>query len=626
MREWPVYPSLRFGTFADFFRAAETVRDKLPVFDREINFFAAGCYTTQSRIKLANRRTEAALLDAEFLDSMSASLTGKRYPPEKLEQAWQKTLFNHFHDILTGSCVRDSREYAMANFAAAQAVAGTAREKAGAALAAAIDTSMFAGAEEGMDDRGNRSEGAGAGFGLENFGGIPSPERGQGSLRLYHVFNPSANKRRELLEFTLWDWDYDLGRMELIDHAGKALPVQLLDEEPVTYWDHRYVRFLAQVELPAGGYASFALREKEFGVEHPHLFLTFPRTDTIHGPVVLENEHLRAEFDSASGALRSLTDKKTGKEKIVSGKSAGLVINWAEKQTNDAWMTGRYLAQEAVNRTVRLKPNAGQTLRKGFEMEQVVLGSRITTSVSLDAGAKALSYRFKIDWNEAAKDHDNVPVLCFALPLQTAPDCYQSDVPAGIQKRPGGCHDIPGLQYMAAVKGAEATALVSDCKYGYRGYENILYATLINTASSPDPYPERGEHVIRLWVVLEESEPKALHDAAFALCHPPSIVSGSVHSGNLSPEKELLRLDSASTVLCSCAASGGGLLVRLCETSGKTDAIRLTFPFEIASARFVDLDGKDITSENHQEMLSPRGNSLNLQMPPCKIRGLLIKC
>jgi alpha-mannosidase len=326
--------------------------------------------------------------------------------------------------------------------------------------------------------------------------------------------------------------------------------------------------------------------------------------------------------------LRSLKDKKTGKEIIASGKSAGLVINWAEKKTNNAWLIGRYLAQEALGVTVRLTPDTGHPLRKGFEMEQVVLGSRIITSVSLDVGAKSLSYRFKIDWNEAAKDHDNVPVLCFALPLQSSPDCYQSDVPAGIQKRPGGCHDIPGLQYTAAVKGAEATALVSDCKYGYRGYENVLYATLINTTSSPDPYPERGEHEIKLWIALEESEPKALHDTAFALCHPPSIVSGSVHPGSLPPEKELLRMDSASTVLCSCAASSGGLLVRLCETAGKTDTVTLKFPFEIASARFVDLDGKDIASENHRDFqaLSPYGNSLSLQMPPCRIRGLEVKC
>ena len=624
MREWPVFPTIRFGTFAEYFRAAEAVRDKLPLVKEEINFIFAGCYTTQSRIKLANRRTEAALLDAESLDAMSAVLTGKRYPGEKLEDAWRKLMFNHFHDILTGSCVRDSREWAMASFSDAQATAGTAREKAGIAIASAIDTSKFVVSREDLlDDRGNRSEGAGAGFGIENFGGIPSPSRGRGSLRIYHVFNPSAGKRRETVEFVLWDWDYDYKRMELCDEAGKAVPFQILDKEPVTYWDHRYVRFIALVEIPAGGYTTLALREKEFGAEYPVYFQSFPRTDAVHGPVVLENEFLRAEFDSGSGALVSLKDKRTGKEKIAAGKGAALVINWAEKKTNNAWRTGRYMAEEAVGGSVRLTvTNDKNPLRNGFEMEQEVLGSRIKTSVFLDAGAKALSYQFTIDWNEAAKDHRNVPVLCFALPLETVPDSFQSDIPAGMLRRPGACHDIPGLQYTAAINGAEAVALITDCKYGYRGYGNVLSATLINTSSSPDPYPERGEHVIKLWLAVEESNPKTLHDAARALCHPVSIISGSAHPGSLPLAQELLCLDAASTVLSSCGiAPDGDLLIRFYETAGKNDNVKLRLPLEIASACFVDPDGK---SEKLKGIPPPSaaGNTLSFSMPPWKIRGI----
>ncbi|MDR0472870.1 MAG: hypothetical protein LBH43_04270 [Treponema sp.] len=623
MREWPVYPALRFGSFAEYFREAETVRDKVPVLNREINYIFSGCYTSQSRIKLANRRTEAALLDAEFLDSMSALFTGKKYPANKLEQAWQKTLFSHFHDILTGSCVRDSREYAMANYSDAQAAAGTAREKAGTALAAIIDTSMF-GESKPADDRGNRSEGAGAGFGIENFGGIPITERGCGSTRIYHVFNPSAVKRRELVEFTLWDWDYDFSRMEICDHLGNAVPFQILDKEPVTYWDHRYVRFVAQAEIPAGGYATFALQEKEYGAEQPVYYNPFPRTEETHGPVVLENEFLRAEFDTGSGVLLSLKDKKTNKERIASGKSAGLVITWAEKATNSAWMTGRYMAQEAVRGSIRLAPNLGNSLRNGLEIEQEFLGSRIKASVYLDAGAKALSYRFKIDWNEAAKDHKNIPILCFSLPLENTPESFQTDVPAGIQKHPGAYHDIPGLQYAAAINGTDAAIIITDCKYGYRGVENNLYATLINTSSGPDPYPERGEHIIKLWLALEDNEPKVLYDTAFALCHPVSVISGFKHSGSLPPTKELLCLDAASTVLSSFAVDpDGDFILRLYETAGKKDAVTLSFPFEVSCAQYVGLDGKTLAVENPS--VSIHRNTMKFELAPHKICSIKVK-
>jgi alpha-mannosidase len=615
LKKWPVYPALRFGTFTEYFKAAETVRDKLPLVEKEINFVFTGCYTTQSRIKLGNRHGEAALLDAEALNAVSKIVTGKQYPAEKLEHAWRKILFNHFHDIITGSTVRDSRDYAMGNYSDVQAVAGTAREKAGIALAAEIDTSMIHTGQE----QGTRSEGAGAGFGLDFFNGIPSPEQGRGAVRIYHVFNSSARKRRELVEFTLWDWDYNLRLAEVTDHAGNKIPFQLLDKEPVVYWDHRYVRFIAQVEVPATGYATIVFREGEY-TNVSLLNDRDPRLELPHGPVVLENDFIRAEFDPASGALRSLKDKKAGKEKIASGKSAGLVINWSEKKTNNAWLIGRTVGQDPVARPVRLTPKTGNPLRNGFEMEQEILGSRIKTEVYLDKDAKALAYRFHVVWNEAAEDHKHVPVLCFAVPLSADPETYLSDVPAGAQRRSSSFQDVPGLQYTAAIDGKEALALVTDSKYGYRGCEGVLTATLINTASNPDPFPERGEHAIKLWVALENSEPKALADSAEALCRNMSIVSGSKHKGKLPPSKEFLRLDAASTVLSSTGLSDdGALLVRVYETAGKKDSVTITAPEAIKAAELTSLDGKASVP------LQPKGNTVSFDIPAWKIQAVKIK-
>jgi alpha-mannosidase len=70
------------------------------------------------------------------LDAMAFLLAGKRYPTRKLEEAWRSVLLTHFHDIITGSCVHDSREHTMGPYSEAQAVAGTAREKAGLRLCA----------------------------------------------------------------------------------------------------------------------------------------------------------------------------------------------------------------------------------------------------------------------------------------------------------------------------------------------------------------------------------------------------------------------------------------------------------------------------------------------------------
>jgi alpha-mannosidase len=627
MQDWPVFPQVRFGTFAEYFRAAETVRDKLPVITGEINFFATGCYTTQSRIKLGNRHSEAALVDAEGLDAMSMLLTGKRYPARKFETAWQDVLFTHFHDIITGSCVRDSREYAMSRYSQALAVSGTAHEKAALTIATAIDTSMI----QADHDVGTQSESAGVGYGLAHFSGTPNPEHGKGKTRVYHVFNPSAHPRRETLEFTVWDWPYDLRRAELQDHAGNALPFQLLDSELQRYWDHQYIRCLAQVEVPAFGYTTVVFREAEQGNTYPYYTNPFPRSDVAHGPITLENAFLKAEFDPETGDLRSLIDNISGEEKLPHGKTAGLVLSYAEKATNNAWQTGRYLGREYLTPT-RIHPFTNNALRNGLEVEGTVLNSLIKIQITLDADAHALAYCFNITWNEAAHTHKNVPVLRFCLPLTREPEVYQSDVPAGVLNRHSAYQDIPALQYTAALFGnsglsnesdaATALALITDCTYGYRGCEAELSATLINTASSPDPFPERGEHSIRLWIALPPSNPKSLIETASDLCHSLSIVAGQPDQhGVLAPTRALLKLDATSVILSSVSLSADDtLLLRLYEVAGKRDAVSVTLPFPVSSAEFVSLD-----EQVSAGAITMHGTAIHFEMPPHMIRTVKLR-
>jgi alpha-mannosidase len=376
-------------------------------------------------------------LDAEALDTYSRLLTGKGYSKEKYVDSWQNLLFTHFHDILTGSCMRDTREHAMGLYANVMALAQTMREKAAINIAEQIDTSSI----QFDDAKETQSEGAGVGFGIGNYSGIPNPERGRGSTRIYHIFNPLPDTRNENVEFTAWDWTYDLRHVEVTDTFGNKLPFQLLDKEPQRYWDHMYFRFIALVEVPASGYTTVILKEAEMGKQYPFYFNPFPRTDQVHESVVLENDYLKAKFDPETGALCSLIDKKSGAEQVMAGGKATLIISWAEKATNNSWLIGRYLSHEPVTKTTRLKPSTGNPLKNILEIEQEILNSKIKTRIALDKDSLSLAYSFEIVWNEIAASYDKVPVLCFSMPLSITPETFQYDVPGGIQKRPGGLQD-----------------------------------------------------------------------------------------------------------------------------------------------------------------------------------------
>ncbi len=73
MMEWPVFPQLRFGTIGEFFREAEAVRRSFLWWSMSSNVIFPGCYTTQSRIKMANRHSEAALFDAQLWNTFAAA-------------------------------------------------------------------------------------------------------------------------------------------------------------------------------------------------------------------------------------------------------------------------------------------------------------------------------------------------------------------------------------------------------------------------------------------------------------------------------------------------------------------------------------------------------------------------
>ena len=103
-----VFPNLRFGTYREFFALAEAIKDKLPVVEGELNFVFTGCYTSQSRIKMANKVAENALGEAELFQAFSHTAADAPAAPARMAEAWQKVLFNQFHDIIPGSGIIDT--------------------------------------------------------------------------------------------------------------------------------------------------------------------------------------------------------------------------------------------------------------------------------------------------------------------------------------------------------------------------------------------------------------------------------------------------------------------------------------------------------------------------------------
>ncbi|GLJ62613.1 putative glycosyl hydrolase [Microbacterium barkeri] len=101
-------PRVAFGSPADFFATAEEEASGMrpPVWMGEMYLeLHRGTYTSQSRTKRGNRRSEALLREAELWAATASVRTGAEYPAERLAELWERTLLLQFHDILPGSSI-----------------------------------------------------------------------------------------------------------------------------------------------------------------------------------------------------------------------------------------------------------------------------------------------------------------------------------------------------------------------------------------------------------------------------------------------------------------------------------------------------------------------------------------
>jgi len=602
MGNWPVFPSIRFGSFHEFFGILEKQKEKFPVVEGELNFIFTGCYTSQTRIKMANRVAEAKLNEAEAYSAIAKSFASGRYRTDSFEKAWEKTLFNHFHDILPGSGVIDTREYALGQFQEILAVTNTEISTALNCIASKINTSGLVNLEEDCDD--TISEGAGVGYAIKDFN-LPQTERGKGKSRIFHLFNSSAVKRNEPVELTVWDWPADKDRIVIKDSEGKETRFQRMENDilpwqQVPYWGHEYMRLLVNVNVPAYGYSTYVLEEKEIECAPVNL-PSDPRTENPQS-FILENDFVKTVFDTQNALLLSIVDKKTGREMLDSKKPSAVfrLIEEDDSKGMTAWVVGRYMNIISLHKDVKVERfNSGKNLLRQWIAYSIAFRrSKLHVKVSLDHNSTQLNFEVECDWQEVAERDKHIPQLNFAIPLAYKCRLYRYDIPFGTIERQELDMDVPGNSWMLAVPEeavTKALMIITGTKYGFRGFNDTMSLSLIRSSYDPDPYPENGIHRFKFAIaVVETDSSHELIQQAYHFNHPVSFISGTRHRGLLPCTQSFIALLSGSAAISAIKLpekdnSGKKWIIRLYETDGKDTIVKLQFAADVAAASFVDI-------------------------------------
>jgi alpha-mannosidase len=114
--------------------------ERLPVYKDDLQHHASGCYSTTWEIKANNRKAENRLLTAEKFSTIANGLLGLSYPGNKLKDAWENVMFNQFHDIMGGCCIKEAVNDAMEWYGEALSIGAKTLNAAVQKISWAVDT------------------------------------------------------------------------------------------------------------------------------------------------------------------------------------------------------------------------------------------------------------------------------------------------------------------------------------------------------------------------------------------------------------------------------------------------------------------------------------------------------
>lgn len=552
---WPLAPKFEFGTLKGYFeRVEKEFGDKLPVIERDFNYLFQGCYSSQARIKMANRVGEQRMYDAEVLTSFARMMGQETYTVNGLEKGWQRVLQNQFHDILPGSCVMDTREHALGRFQEAAGYANVAAKNALLVISDNIDTSEII----TDDDPDGNSNGAGAGEQAFRYG-ISCTERGQGKVRIYHLFNTTAYESKGVHQIVVWSWPHETNRARVVDERGNPLPFSLTSGDESWFYQH----FTLNIEtaIPAFGYTTVVLSVNEMGNfvlsnGNKHHRENVPYSN------ILENEKIKAVFDDVTLELTSLVDRQTGKE-LIATPTARIMYNVEQSHDMAAWEMGEFILSQSanINYPVKVIERNQGGVRQWIKYSLKVNNSEIEVTANLKNGSNALEFFIAYDMMDFGTDKTCLPRFDFAFKPANSFTRFKNDIPGGIITREVLRDDVPANSFIAA----GGFMLISDNKHGYNGNHNTLSTCLARAAYYPDKYSETYHHETRLAVIpVDESNDSELIRQASLFRNQASVVSGRRHKG------ELLKTGSFISVEGNAAVSGikpaedsRGIIIRL---------------------------------------------------------------
>lgn len=313
----------------------------------------------------------------------------------------------------------------------------------------------------------------------------------------------------------------------------------------------------------------------------------------VHEPtkdrIVLENMHLRATLDRG-GVLVSLIEKSSGRE-AVAGPGNQLLLYVDEPTAWDAWdVDPQHMETEKPcppAESCRII-ESGSPLRAQVEFERSIgARSRMRQTVRLDADSRRLEFHCECDWQE------NHRMLKVAFPVNVRAMNATYEMQFGCVERPThfntrydlAKYEVPGHKWSDLSEHGFGVALLSESKYGYSTFGNVMRMSLLRSPKYPDPQADMGRHEFAYAIMPHPGNWReaGVVAEAYRFNVPVLFAPGSLPA----EPRSSASVDGINLVLdtIKMAEDDDSIILRLYECHGARGLarIRVQFPFTTAS-------------------------------------------
>ncbi|MCX6138770.1 MAG: glycosyl hydrolase-related protein [Ignavibacteriales bacterium] len=520
----------------------------IPVWKDELYLeYHQGTFTTQAKTKEGNRKSEILLTDAEKLASF-ATLYGEKYPD--LHDAWKNVLFNQFHDILPGSGIREVYVDAAERYATTAAEAKISQAKSIRAIERQVNTTA---AKHGTP---------------------------------LIVFNSLSWKRTGTASYDLPDGED--AAYAVFDLNGKEVLSQTIMVDKL----HRRIIF-SVADVPAMGYTTCELRKKSPALKSKAL------TASTTG---IENEFFKITLDPDSGWVKSIVDKRNGKE-LLAGNGNRLQaledkpaqwdawnVGWGNKQYPTTLRSIDVGEQGPLAVSVKItRDMLGPSFKRDFPAEGFP-SSFFTQEITLYSGVGQVFFKTSADWWEEKT------ILKVAFPFSIEDTVATYEIPYGSITRSTQSRDswekakreVGAERWVDVSRDGYGISLLNNSKYGFDFKGNVLRMSMLRSSKWPDPTADRGKHVIEYALYPHTGSWKDANTVrhGYEFNYPFIVAAGTVHGGALPATYSFVGVEPKNCILNSIKKSedGNDWILQFYESGGQAAAAVVTLPRPIRRA------------------------------------------